>query len=206
MESLVNVISNIQKTNSETSLQNSQQGIPYWSLIESPPITPANIVQLKIALEENYKTAYTNSFMELLANLMVKDKWNVQRLQDTLEWFIKTNPYPNFGAANWFNYNVKLYPYSWYLEQLNKGVRNEDIDRYKINGELMFRMKDGTTLPFEKAEYKTPPTTRFVELTKEEADGVLMSLREGLEMLEREEVEKAKKEKKSASESKDYEW
>lgn len=113
MESLEKVMSNIQKTKPEISQTNLPMEIPYWNLLQSEKVTIANIPQLKVALEENYKIKYSDNFMKLLSDTIIADGWNIERLESTLKWFLRTNPYPNWNIASFFGFTINVHNYAW---------------------------------------------------------------------------------------------
>jgi hypothetical protein len=90
--------------------------------------------------------------MALLVDMIREDGWTEERFQRTLKWFLKNKPFPAWTVADWFSFSVKVYPYSWYLEQVSKngGGVNKQIETYRINGVTVFRYADGQELPFEK--------------------------------------------------------
>ena len=129
----------------------SGSGIVAHDLI-GEPVTSEDLVATEEMLRMNYGVEYPAEKMNMLFSMIKEEGWTSARLQATAKWFLKNKKYPNWTVSDWFDYQVKLYPYSWYLEQVHikGGIVNKEIERYKINGKILFRYADGIDLPFEK--------------------------------------------------------
>lgn len=99
----------------------------------------------------NYGVDYPVEKFSMLWEMIREDRWTSGRLQATLRWFLKNKRFPNWTIADWFDYEVKIYPYSWYLKQVNEfGAKvNSDIEMYRINGRVYYKYRDESQLPFE---------------------------------------------------------
>lgn len=215
MESLEKVMSSIQKTKPEISQTNLPMEIPYWNLLQSEKVTIANIPQLKVALEENYKIKYSDNFMKLLSDTIIADGWNIERLESTLKWFLRTNPYPNWNIASFFGFTINVHNYAWYLEQIAKGTNGYDIESYKLNGKVYYKLIDGVTLPlpFEKIIIEKKVVEKISPLTEKESLAFLEELRKAKELIERESEkinvvlkDNKNNEETNESSSKSFEW
>jgi len=84
---------------------------------------------------------------------MIHDEhWSEERFVRTLKWFLKNKRFSAWTVADWFDYGVKVYPYSWYLDQVHEFGRevNDRIEAYRINGVVVYRYADGQELPFDR--------------------------------------------------------
>ncbi len=113
-------------------------------------IVSDDLIKAEEILKLNYGIDYPIEKFTILWEMIMEEKWTKQRLMATVKWFLKTKRYPNWTIADWFDYQVKLYPHSWYIKQINEGVKSSEIECYKINGKAYFKLIDGITLPFEK--------------------------------------------------------
>jgi hypothetical protein len=109
-----------------------------------------DFAQMKALLEMNYGVEYPEEKFMMLFEILQEENWSSERLRQTVKWFLKNKKYPNWTIADWFEYGEKLYPYSWYQKQISEGVKHEDLQGYKINGKVFWKLKDGKELPFEK--------------------------------------------------------
>ena len=129
----------------------SEKGFDALALI-GESVTAQDCAQAESMLKMNYGIDYPKEKMNMLWSMIKEEGWSAEKLKATVKWFMKNKRYPNWTIADWFDYKVKLYPYSWYLKQVNEfgGDVNEQIERYRINGKVFYRYMDGTELPFEK--------------------------------------------------------
>lgn len=106
-------------------------------------------------LEANFGVAFSVERFSALVDMIAEEGWSADRFNRTVRWFLKTKHFPAWTIADWFDYGVKLYPHSWYLNECHKtgNVRiHEQMDVYRINGKAFYRYKDPAAepLPFEK--------------------------------------------------------
>lgn len=127
------------------------QGINALDLI-GDRATPEDITKSIAMVEMNFGMESQDEKIQLLAEMIQEDGWSKARLERTLRWFLKSKKFPNWTIADWYDYGVKLYPYSWYLKMINEGVKAEDMEGYRIKpGLILWKLKDGEELPsFEK--------------------------------------------------------
>jgi len=115
-------------------------------------ITPEDFAQAREMLQTNFGIEFLNEKFEMLFELILEEGWTHERFRETLKWFLKNHKYPNWTIADWFNYSVKLYPYSWYLKQPDKS----QLEAYKVklpktnSTVVLWKNKDGVELPFQK--------------------------------------------------------
>lgn len=128
----------------------SDQKINALDLI-GDPVEAVDLAKAQAFLEANYGVAITKEKMKLLFDLVKEAKWTKERFKRTLTHIIRTKVYPNWTIADWFDYGVNLYPYSWYLEQVAQG-NSDKLEAYSINGKTMYKLIDGEQLPFEKVD------------------------------------------------------
>ena len=129
-----------------------KNGVNALELIVSPPVSEQTLVKAKLLLEANYGTQYSPEKWLMLVEMMDDDGWSEARFTRTLKWFLKNKPFPAWTVSDWFSYGVKVYPYAWYLEQVQP---YEDVlkkmDRYRLpGGTVVYKWKDGEELPLEK--------------------------------------------------------
>ena len=104
----------------------------------------------KALLEMNYGIEYQKEKFSMLFEMIAEEQWSSERFMRTVKWFLKNKKFPNWTIADWFEFGIKLYPYSWYQEQLSKGIKHEEMEAYRINGKILWKMKDENDLPLEK--------------------------------------------------------
>ncbi|MFC2084173.1 hypothetical protein ACFLS9_03870 [Bacteroidota bacterium] len=111
-----------------------------------------DFAQVKAMLKVNFGIDYPDEKFQLLFSLMQEEGWSKERLYKTTKWFLQNKRYPNWTISDWFDYAVKLYPYSKYCKEMDKNGKslNDQIEWYKINGIALWKYKDGYELPFEK--------------------------------------------------------
>ncbi len=80
--------------------------------------------------------------------------WSKEEFSQRLEWFLDNHQWKDFTRAHFISKyeRPKLYPYTWYLEQINKNPDSaKDIESWEvpINGQniIMYRYADGTNIP-----------------------------------------------------------
>jgi len=113
-------------------------------------ITIHDLLKAEELIRINYGVDFQREKMTVLWEMIKEENWTNERLQRTVKWFLKTKKFPNWTIADWFEYQVKLYPYGWYKEQISKGYVDSDMQGYKINGRTCWKFKDNDDLPFEK--------------------------------------------------------
>jgi len=104
-------------------------------------------------LEANFGKDYSNEKMALLFDMIRDDAWTEERFSRTLKWFLKTKHFRDWTVADWFSYAIKVYPYSWYLEQVKKCGQavNMQIQNLRLSDDtVVFRYRDHEILPFEE--------------------------------------------------------
>lgn len=78
--------------------------------------------------------------------------YDAKLLETACQRFEKTQQYGDrIETSNFFaNEADLLYPYSWYLEQLDAGFKSTDFDAYQLHGctKPLWRCHDGTKLDF----------------------------------------------------------
>lgn len=111
-----------------------------------------DILKAEEMLKLNFGVEYSQEKFSMLWDMIQEEGWTRERLMWTVKHFLKTKKFPNWTIADWFDYDVKLYPYTWYMQQVNEfgGVVNDQLEIFKINGTFLYRYKDGTDLPFER--------------------------------------------------------
>lgn len=118
---------------------------------------------VKMALTVNYRLEPgANEYnYDLLFSQIEQAGWNAIRLKTTLDYFLQNKLYSTWTVADWFQYKQTLYPYSWYMDMIQKHGKNinKELVSYKINGFMYYCKKGDITidLPYEKidlAEYE----------------------------------------------------
>ena len=135
------------------SLQNcsiGEKGVNALNLI-GDKATPGEILKAEELIRLNYGVDYPREKFSILWEMIREENWTSERLRSTLKWFLKNKKFPNWTIADWFDYSVRLYPHSWYLDQIYQyGSKvNQKIERYKINKIILYKYADDVTLPFE---------------------------------------------------------
>lgn len=117
-------------------------------------IVPTDILKAEEMLKMNFGIEYSQEKFTMLWEMIREEGWTRERLIQTVKHFLKTKKFPNWTIADWFDYNVKLHPYSWYILQVHEyGPNvNEQMEMFRVNGIVLYRYKDGTDLPFERIQ------------------------------------------------------
>lgn len=88
--------------------------------------------------------------------MIIDADWTEERFKRTMNWFLANKCYPSWTIADWFQYDVKLYPISWMNKEIGKMGNPERawerFDRYRIADTVVCKFKDGVELPLEKIE------------------------------------------------------
>ena len=82
-----------------------------------------------------------------------EEKWSEERFTRTLKWFLKGKKFPSWTISDWFDYDIKLYSYGWYLQQVHEqgASINNSIEVYEIaEGISGYKFIDGNELPFPR--------------------------------------------------------
>jgi hypothetical protein len=117
-------------------------------------VTRDECLKAEALIKMNYGAEYPAEKFLMLWEMILEEKWTAERLTNTVKWFLKNKKFPNWTIADWFDYDVKLYNYAWYLEQVNKFGKqvNDQIERYKVDGVVLHKYKDGIELPLERVK------------------------------------------------------
>lgn len=150
-DSIINQITKIGQSGLQSLnlLQENPNGFNALDLI-GDKISWSDIEKAEELIKINYGVDYPKEKLTVLWNMIKEENWTNERLQRTVKWFLKTKKFPNWTIADWFEYQIKLYPYGWYKEQISKGFTDSDMQGYKINGRTCWKFKDNDELPFEK--------------------------------------------------------
>ena len=144
-------------------------------------VTANDFIEAEALLSMNYGVDYPRQKFMMLWNMLKEDNWTAERLKATVKWFLKHKKFATWVIADWYEYDVKIYPYSWYLEQIKNGVRNEEIEMYEYNGVTVFKLKDGTELPpayqkkaLNKEKEENQTNTEYFKGQSEEEFAIMM--------------------------------
>lgn len=113
-------------------------------------IKSQDFIKAEELIKINYGIDYPKEKLTVLWTMIKEENWTNERLERTVKWFLKTKKFPNWTIADWFEYEIKLYPYGWYKEQIRKGYSDNDLEGYKINGRIFWKFKNNDELPLEK--------------------------------------------------------
>ncbi|MGE5681691.1 MAG: hypothetical protein ACM34K_12510, partial [Bacillota bacterium] len=131
----------------------SKEGVNALDLIGEP----ANSDDFNKAIdfiEMNFGVPVNDAKVLMIFDLIKEENWSKERLNQTIKHFLKTKKFKDWVIADLFDYGVKLFPYSWYQEQIGKGVKHEEMESYIVNNQVLWKMKDGKELPFERPKPK----------------------------------------------------
>ena len=95
-----------------------------------------DLAEIETIIQVNFGKKYPKEKFALLWSLILEEGWTKLRLQETLKHFIKTHKYPNWTIADWFEFGIKLYPYSKYLEEHSKNQNIGDEIEWFHFGEI----------------------------------------------------------------------
>ena len=131
-------------------------GVSAFDLVKSEPVKETSLAFAKEVLEQNFGTPIPNAKWMMLCQRIIEEDWSEERFKRTLNWFIDNKRFPSWVVADWFDYNVKLFPFQWVRQHCHKnGLREVDfirtLDVYMVDGIRLYKMKDGIELPLERA-------------------------------------------------------
>lgn len=134
----------------------SQEGVNAFDLIPSKPVSAEIFIKAAAYLQQAYGIEYPAEKFSILFDLIREESWTEERFNRTVKWFLKTKYNQAWTIADWWQYNVKLYPWQHYRNLCAKnGVREIDFQRsldcYLVDGVRLYREKDGIELPLERA-------------------------------------------------------
>jgi hypothetical protein len=127
-------------------------GLNALALVDSEPVSASAFTTAVAVMQTNYGVDYAPEKVALLFEMIREEGWSEERFKKTFKWFLKNKKFSDWKIADWFEHGVKVYPHSWYLDQVHKFGRevNKQIETYKVNGVVVYRYADGEELPFEK--------------------------------------------------------
>lgn len=129
-------------------------GINALDLIPSEPMKPETFASAIAILQANFGMEYSPEKTAILFDMIRDEMWSEERFNRTFKWFLKNKRYAAWTIADWFDYGVKVYPYSWMLKQAFDGVDSaKSLECYELpDGQFVWKMRDGETLPFKLRE------------------------------------------------------
>lgn len=130
----------------------SQEGVNAFDLIPSKQVTAETFIKAAAYLQQAYGVEYPAEKFSILFDLIREENWTEERFNRTVKWFLKTKYNQAWTIADWWQYNVKLYPFSWVRQHCHKnGLREVDfictLDVYMVDGIRLYKQKDGIELP-----------------------------------------------------------
>lgn len=134
-----------------------QNGVDAFSVVDSPAVSAATFTKAIAYLQQAYGVDYPKEKFSILFDLIMDEGWNDERFSRTLKWFLKTKYNQAWTIADWFQYGVKLYPFSWVRQHCHKNnIREVDfiqtLDVYMVDGIRLYKFRDGISLPLERAD------------------------------------------------------
>ena len=123
------------------------------NLIPSKEVDSDTFTKAILLLQQNYGTEYSKEKTGMLFDMIREEKWSEERFNLTLKWFLKNKKYPSWSISDWFDYDIKLYSYGWYLKQVREqgASINNSIEAYTIAENVTgYKLIDGHELPFPK--------------------------------------------------------
>jgi hypothetical protein len=117
-------------------------------IVDSKEFTQAIAV-----MQSNYSAEYSHEKVALLFDMIREEKWTRERFLSTFKWILKNRKFADWNIADWFSYSIKVYPYTWYLKQVETfgPSVNKQIEVYKISDDvIVYKYIDGIILPYER--------------------------------------------------------
>ena len=126
-----------------------------FDVIGGPVVTPSSFAKAAAYLQQAYGVEFPKEKFAILFELILDEGWTEERFNRTLKWFLKTKYNQAWTIADWFQWNVKLYPFAWVRQHCHKnGLREVDfirtLDVYIVDGIRLYKMKDGIDLPLKR--------------------------------------------------------
>jgi len=128
-------------------------------LIPSETVSGRDLIEATEILERNFGVRYDKQKIVDLFNIVKHEGWTAERFRRTFLWFLKNKRFPAWTIADFFDYQVPVFPYEWYLKQQNEAGPYRDVrlemDAYRLpDGKtIVYKWKDGVELPFELIPY-----------------------------------------------------
>jgi hypothetical protein len=122
-------------------------------LIPSEPVSSDTLAKAELYIKLNFGIDYPREKFAILFEQIDEAHWSEERFRRVFNWFLRTKKYSSWTIADWFEFGIKLYPYSWYSEQVNKCGKsvNNDIEVYDLGNKVYgYKYIDGNTLPFPR--------------------------------------------------------
>lgn len=111
-----------------------------------------------VELEANFGVKYSPEKWVFLVKEFKDSGWSLERFERTFKWFIKNKKFPAWTISDWFDYEIKVYNYQWYLYQQHlAGIYTNVLEQmyvYKLpTGHIVYKWADGEELPFERVDF-----------------------------------------------------
>jgi hypothetical protein len=112
-------------------------------------VKPDEIFKSEELLKMNYGVEYPQEKFTMLWEMIREEGWTNEHLKQTVKHFLKNKKFATWTIADWFDYGVKLFSYTKYLEELSKkgAAFNNEIEWFRIDGVPFWKYKDGVELP-----------------------------------------------------------
>jgi len=133
----------------------SQEGVNAFDLIPSKPVSAETFIKAAAYLQQAYGIEYPAEKFSILFDLVREENWTEERFNRTVKWFLKTKYNQAWTIADWWQYNIRLYPFVWVRESCRKSGQSEiefikTLDVYLVDGVRLYKLKDGVDLPLER--------------------------------------------------------
>lgn len=135
-------------------------------------IKPDEIFKSEELLKMNYGVDYPKEKFSMLWDMIREDNWTNERLKQTVKYFLKNKKFATWTIADWYDYGVKLFSYSKYLEELAKkgATFNNEIEWFKIDGVPFWKYKDDIELPEQLKNLNTKEVPKISETCIDTSD------------------------------------
>lgn len=132
-----------------------QNGVDAFAIIGGELVKKETLATAKLFVEQNLGSEIPKEKWMILCELIVEANWSEEKFQRTVKWFLLNKCYPAWTIADWFQFNIKLYPFAWVREACRKSGQSEvefikTLEVYLVDGIRLYMQKDGTDLPLEK--------------------------------------------------------
>jgi hypothetical protein len=143
----------------------STEAVNALDLIESGPIAPDTFKEIGVFIQQNFGVEFEPAKWKMLKEVITRDGWSEERFRRTAEWFMKNQRFSAWTIADWYSFSVKCYTLSGKNKLIAEGHKAEEFEAYKLpDGNIVWKLIDGQTLPFPKCNLKELYEARFDDL------------------------------------------
>ena len=110
------------------------------------------------------KDSAANMKIKVLFEMLIEDGWTKKTFQKRCVKFFREERFSTWTPAHFLAQSrAKLYPYSWYLDEIHKN-RSARFEVYKINGVFLYKFQDGVDIGIKNAVKSSTEPIKLLKL------------------------------------------